>query len=159
MKRTAGLASCIVLVVGVLGGCGPKSTPQRACSESEAARASGDYMAHGGGGYDVHAGQCNLSCEAGDEAACVEYRLLEQEQYWPQRVTLEGVAMVQQDCDHGHATACAWLALPRVVEQIAHERWEAEPYRGERGNNGAGPIASAAADVTATMSTRGMTLR
>lgn len=160
MTRRMGLqvAMSVVALLGVLGGCGPRSTPQRPCGESEAARATGDYMAHGGGGYDAHGGACYRSCEAGDEPACVEYRLLAQEQYWPQRLTLEGVAAVQQDCDHGHATSCAWLALPRVVERIAHERWEAEPYRGERGLGDGGPIASAEAALTGSLSTQGMEL-
>lgn len=90
------------------------------------------------------------------EAACVEYRILALEQYWPQRFTLEGVTAVQQDCERGSTSACAWLKLPRVVEQTAHERWRSEPYRGERGLGGAGPLASAAAELDRQLTAKGL---
>ena len=140
-----------------LAGCGPRATPQRPCGESVAARATGDYMGHGGGGYDVHASQCRLSCEGGDEDACVEYQVLALEQYWPSRFTLEGAAAVQAACDRGRTSACDYLALPRVVELLAQRRWEATPYRGERGL-ASSPIASAAGTATREASAQGLAL-
>lgn len=149
--------AAVAAVAPPLAGCGPRSAPQRPCGESVAARATGDYMGHGGAGYDVYGARCRASCEGGDEDACLEYQIIVLDEYWPARFTLEGVAVVQQACEHGRTSACDYLAQPRVVEQIAHRTWEATAYRGERGL-GSGPVASAVGEATRQASARGLVL-